>query len=335
VVEDNEVNQAVARDILRRTGATVDVADDGNAAIAALNGAAGRYDVVLMDIQMPGMDGYQATRAIRGQLGLTALPIVAMTANAMEADRRKSREAGMNAHVAKPIDVDELIATLIAQAPGAIRATAAPAAALPPDQPDLPAELPGIDLRSALIRLGGDRALFVSLLGKFVEGQGDAPAEAGRLLAAGDGAAAARLLHRLRGVAANVGAVEAARLATEAEAAIKDGREAAVPDLLAALDTAMAAVAAAAAAVDHPAPGKAPPEAIAAETLREELSRLAGLLARNDMQAVDRFHELQPSLGGGAAKLARALDNLDFVAAQTCLAAIEEDLFAGGEHDLG
>ena len=112
LVEDNEVNQAVARQILLRAGALVETADDGAAAVTILAKRAKDFDAVLMDIQMPGMDGYQATRTIRQELGLTALPIIAMTANALASDRRKALAAGMNAHLAKPIDIEALFRTL-------------------------------------------------------------------------------------------------------------------------------------------------------------------------------------------------------------------------------
>jgi PAS domain S-box-containing protein len=239
LVEDNEINRQVARDILLRAGASVEAAGNGRAAVALLETQSGRFDAVLMDIQMPGMDGYEATRIIRTRLGLAALPIIAMTANAMESDRRKSAQAGMNAHIAKPIDVDEMIATLAAQVPG-IGPTAAGTPA--PAVAEAPSELPGIDLKAALARLGEDRSLLVSLLGKFGESQAGAVAEVRRLLAQGAGEDAARVLHGLRGVAANLGAVEVAGWAFEAETALTQGRDEAVPGLLAGLEAALAVV---------------------------------------------------------------------------------------------
>ncbi len=117
LVEDNEVNQMVARAVLERAGATVEIAGDGSAAVETLKNGADGFDAVLMDVQMPGMNGYEATRIIRGKLGLTRLPIIAMTANAMKEDQRRSMEAGMNAHLAKPINIDMLIAALATQRP--------------------------------------------------------------------------------------------------------------------------------------------------------------------------------------------------------------------------
>ena len=118
LVEDNEINQKVASQILRKAGAMVEIVGDGQAAVDRLAQEGERFDAVLMDVQTPIMDGYEATRLIRKQSRFAALPIIAMTANAMADDREKALQAGMNAHVAKPIDVDELIATLCALVPG-------------------------------------------------------------------------------------------------------------------------------------------------------------------------------------------------------------------------
>ena len=113
VVEDNKINQLVAKGLLGQEGAEVTLADDGQLGVAAVKGATRPFDVVLMDVQMPVMDGYAATRVIREELGLTALPIIAMTANAMASDRAACLAAGMSDHVGKPFDLDHLVAMLI------------------------------------------------------------------------------------------------------------------------------------------------------------------------------------------------------------------------------
>ena len=112
VVDDHEINQEVAQALLSRADAIVDIAPDGRTALAVLARHSGRYHAVLMDVQMPEMDGYQTTAAIRRDLGLTELPIIAMTANALASDREKARRAGMVGHIAKPIDVEQMIAIL-------------------------------------------------------------------------------------------------------------------------------------------------------------------------------------------------------------------------------
>ena len=109
VVEDNLINQQLAEEILRDQGALVELADNGQSGLAAIDNAKPPYDIVLMDIQMPLMDGYAATRAIRNEMGLTELPVIAMTANAFASDREACLAAGMNDHVSKPIDVRRLV----------------------------------------------------------------------------------------------------------------------------------------------------------------------------------------------------------------------------------
>nr|WP_295781770.1 CHASE domain-containing protein [Rhodoferax sp.] len=113
VVEDNKINQLVARGLLVQEGADVTLADDGQLGVAALAAAQNPFDAVLMDVQMPVMDGYAATRAIRQELGLTTLPVIAMTANAMASDRTACLEAGMDEHIGKPFDLNGLVAMLL------------------------------------------------------------------------------------------------------------------------------------------------------------------------------------------------------------------------------
>ena len=360
LVEDNEINQEVARDILIRAGAAVEVVGDGRAAVAALASDPGRFDAVLMDVQMPGMDGYEAAGIIRGRFGLTALPIVAMTANAMEADRQKAFEAGMDAHVAKPIDVDQLIATLTALVPGIVpgvvpgigatesASSAGDAAPEEADRPELPAGLPGMDLRTALARLGGDERLLVSLLTRFTETQGGTTEEARRLVAERKGEEAARLLHRLRGVAANLGAVEAAGLAAASEAALKEGREAELPGLLAELDAALAAVGtavrnAARDAARKPDQRRTPrpsaPHAAPAD-IGESLDRLLTLLKASNLAAEDMFQALGPAIEAAVpedafAELAQAIETLDFAAAQESVLHMLAGLAAGRGNEPG
>ncbi len=113
VVEDNKINQMVAKGLLSQEGAEVTLAEDGQVGVAAVAAKQPAFDVVLMDVQMPVMDGYAATRAIRQDLGMTDLPIIAMTANAMASDRAACLAAGMNDHVGKPFDLDHLVITLL------------------------------------------------------------------------------------------------------------------------------------------------------------------------------------------------------------------------------
>jgi signal transduction histidine kinase/CheY-like chemotaxis protein len=113
VVEDNKINQMVARGLLSKEGADITMADNGQLGVAAVATTQPHFDAILMDVQMPVMDGYAATRAIRQELGLATLPIIAMTANAMASDRAACLEAGMDEHIGKPFDLDQLVALLL------------------------------------------------------------------------------------------------------------------------------------------------------------------------------------------------------------------------------
>ena len=118
LVEDNEMNSELAKELLEDEGFVVETADDGTVAVEAIRHSLfrgkSRYDAVLMDIQMPIMDGYEATARIRelDDPALADIPIIAMTANAFEEDRHRAMEAGMNAHVSKPINMETLLDTL-------------------------------------------------------------------------------------------------------------------------------------------------------------------------------------------------------------------------------
>jgi len=112
VVEDNKINQLVAKGLLKQEGADITLADNGRIAVDMLVARPDAFEAVLMDVQMPVMDGYEATRTLRALPGFAELPVIAMTANAMASDREACLAAGMNDHVGKPFEVDHLVATL-------------------------------------------------------------------------------------------------------------------------------------------------------------------------------------------------------------------------------
>ncbi len=159
MVEDNEVNQQVAQEILSGAGIKVFLASDGQEAVEAVK--KNEYDAVLMDVQMPVLDGYEATRVIRSDPRYKELPIIAMTAHAMTGDREKSLEAGMNDHVTKPIDPNQLFATLVKWIQPIERRYEPTSTVKPHAGPEvevaLPEKLPGIDMASALTRVGGNK----------------------------------------------------------------------------------------------------------------------------------------------------------------------------------
>ena len=300
VVEDNLLNQEVANYVLVHAGASVDFAANGRSAVSMLAehsaDCSAHYDAVLMDLQMPVMDGFEATRAIRA-MGLDRLPIIAMTANALDEDRRRALAAGMNDYLAKPIDVDELVNMLVRvtgrpAAPPSAAAQTALAAGLA-----VPAYLPGIDLKATLPRFGGNFASFAALFRRFESSQGGAVADIRALLDAGDRAGAGQAAHRLRGVAANLGATDVASQALELEQALRSEDEAALALRLARLDAALSIVLEA--ARDLPAPEAKPAPAAVPEDsaiLQRELAQLLDLLHNNNMKAIAQFETLRPAL---------------------------------------
>ncbi len=163
VAEDNPINQEVARDILEQKGAEVIIAHNGREAVNILASESCRPDAVLMDIQMPEMDGLEATRKLRQDPRFSALPIVAMTANVLQSDRDDCLRAGMNDHIAKPLDVDEMVTTLLRLVRGIVQAERHPGGRHDLGLDELP-PLPGIHLGVALKRLGGKVPLLWKLL---------------------------------------------------------------------------------------------------------------------------------------------------------------------------
>ena len=221
LVEDNSINQELARDLLGRAGVEVIVAADGQEALDIL--ANEHFDAVLMDCQMPVLDGYAATRALRQRPALRDLPVIAMTANAMVGDRGKVLEAGMNDHIAKPISVDELFGTLARWLRPA-QATRIHSTALP--------KIPGIDTEAGLAGVMGDIALYRRLLLMFRERQRDFGAQFRSARDRGDDAACLRYAHDLKSVSGTLGMSDLQYAAAALEATCMLGVGAAQTDLL-------------------------------------------------------------------------------------------------------
>ena len=228
LVEDNKFNQQLANALLVRAGIEVGIADNGFEALQALRRE--RFDAVLMDMQMPRMDGLEATRHIRTSLAQADLPIIAMTANAMTGDRESCLAAGMNDYIAKPLHHQELYATL---ARWTRRAESQAAQAAPVVQPpgDAP---PVLETAVAMARMGGKK-VYLSMLAKFVPSQGQAMRSIEDALAANDRATAERLAHTLKGVAASVGAASLAESADQLEQAIRSEYAGEYPQLIEAI----------------------------------------------------------------------------------------------------
>jgi CheY-like chemotaxis protein len=222
LVEDNAINQELARDLLGRAGIVVTVVDDGQQAVDILSRES--FDGVLMDCQMPVMDGYTATRLLRQQERLAGMPVIAMTANAMVGDREKAIAAGMNDHIGKPLKIDEMFATLVRwihpQRDEKHPAGAAVAAGDPLDH------LPGIDAATWRMSGMGDDVLYRRLLNMFGEQQQDFATGFRAAMDAGDVPTATRLAHTLKCVAGTLGAHAVERAAEALEEACQAGSDA-------------------------------------------------------------------------------------------------------------
>jgi two-component system sensor histidine kinase/response regulator len=239
VTEDNEINQQIATELLEGVGATVTVANNGREAVDLLFKSRGRspFDIVLMDLQMPEMDGYQATAKLRSDPRFATLPIIAMTAHATIEERNSCLAAGMNDHVAKPIDPRDLFDTVsrfwtppvAAPAEGMADLPATPAEPTESPLADLPA-IAGLDTADGVARVGGNRKLYRKLLRQFVDGQASTPEQVTRARAQGDLALAERLAHTLKGVAGNIGAGAVRQAASTLEKLIHDRAEGAEID---------------------------------------------------------------------------------------------------------
>jgi len=219
LVEDNNVNQEVAQEILTAAGFEVDICDNGAKALQAVQD--NHYDVVLMDIQMPIMDGLQATQAIRSlEARCSELPIIAMTAHALSEDTDKSFAAGMNGHITKPIEPDILFRELSRWLkPGEYQVTKPTAAAAPDAMPDM---LPGIDMDDALTRLNGNWTVYKRILLSFRHKQSDAVDILEKFILQGEWDEATLLAHSLKGSGGNLGAKQLYETAATIEQACRN-----------------------------------------------------------------------------------------------------------------
>jgi two-component system sensor histidine kinase/response regulator len=257
VVEDNLINQQVAQELLTREGAVVQLANHGQEAVDLLRNSPEAYDLVLMDMQMPVLDGLQATHAIRNRLHLRELPIVAMTANAMASDREACLAAGMNDHVGKPFELQHLVRTLLRWAGSAVKPYDPSAEPVPTvaDEADVvvPAAMAKgvansdrqssaggqkslkaieaettwpdadrVEVSAALQRLGGDPAFYQRIVRNFCVDLGTQPERLRALLPDASANDLAATLHTLKGTSSTVGAHKLAALAADAERAVKE-----------------------------------------------------------------------------------------------------------------
>ncbi|MDZ4202280.1 MAG: response regulator [Gallionella sp.] len=310
LVEDNEINREFATELLRSMNIEVDAAVNGAEAVEKVR--QGDYDAVLMDIQMPVMDGLEAARHIRalaqqaGNERYAELPIIAMTALAMAQDEEKSRQAGMNDHITKPVDPPRLVATLAKWLPadGRVNRTASQSSTL-----DLPADLlalRGFDASAGIRRIGGKTDAYRSQLRRFREHYAAAADELQRRIAEQGLAAGEAYCHSLKGVSGNLGANELFACAGELDSVLKQGK----PPQPAQLEQLRQLVQQAMTAIDRLTPPKSePPTATVTLTHDELLAKLTALaiLLETDLGAIEQpLAELRTGAAGSAVESAIA-----------------------------
>jgi two-component system sensor histidine kinase/response regulator len=328
LVEDNELNQEVATELLNHAGMIVDLAVDGSVAVKMVQQS--DYEIVLMDMQMPVMDGVTATREIRKDARFKNLPIIAMTANAMSSDRDLCIEAGMNDYVAKPIEPEMLFAALVKWIKPHNTAAASDkrsGQAVEIESLDI-YDIDGLDVALGLKRVLGKQPLYLSMLRKFIAGQKNAPAQITEALNADDWSTAERLAHTLKGVAGNIGASQLQAEAEQLEAAIKGKYSS---------ESVFASVSASLSALIGQLEATIPAEETAhavvsvnQQQLREVCAGLAKLLGDDDAEAGDMLDEhgnlLKTAFGKSYSAIDSSIRNYDFGLALAQLKTTADEL---------
>lgn len=331
LVEDNEINQQVALELLQAMDLQVTIAGDGRQALEALEKES--FELVLMDIQMPGMDGYQATGEIRKNPRLASLPIIAMTAHAMSGDRERCLAAGMNDHLTKPIDPQAMARALAMHlsASERVEVEAEQQVHLPP--------LTHFDSATGLARLNGNSHLYVRLLIRFREDFKDCATALAQCLPQ-DRPKAQEMVHALKGVAGNLGATPLYRACEALEHAMASEADTLEPlamlsqELLSCLSELAALTPQPAPPGDDPGSNGKEKQGLTVEQLRQSLRELKEALEEGDAQAEELLRPLRASLlhHGLATQLdslERQLDNFELdeaaVTVGDILGELEED----------
>ena len=325
LVEDNEINSQVATELLESEGFKISVAENGKLALDQITNDTppGTFDIVLMDLQMPIMDGYEATKRIREDDRFMNLPIIAMTADAMSGVREKVIEAGMNDYVTKPIDLDQLYGALakwIKLGPSSNKSDTTTDIKEEEVFPDLP----GIDITDGLKRVGGSKDFYRKLLLKFADSYHGFEKELRNLLSAGDIETATRNAHSLKGVAGNLGATELFKWAGDLEIVLKDNRVDSLDDNISKVSTTLSEVLESISKFENRTSNLTPSivvKSVDFSKLKKLTESLIILIEEDMSDAMDKLDELgellmSTELEGEYQKIADYLDNFDVDAAK-------------------
>jgi signal transduction histidine kinase/CheY-like chemotaxis protein len=337
LVEDNEMNQQVATELLESAGAIVTIANHGGEAVKILTAGdqPPKFDVVFMDLQMPEMDGFTATRLLRSDSRLRNFPIIAMTAHALVEERQRCLDAGMNDHVSKPIDPDNLFVTLLRWAkprPKQAVGPQTPVANIKASEEVVLPEISGIKVVDGLNRVAGNRQLYRNLLRQFADNQVAAADQVSAAIKSGDLKLAERIAHTVKGVAGNLGIEEVQLVAQKLEKALRDGEEglsAPLAEFASVMGTQIQAI--------NKALGESastPPKAVQispfdGKAATAAIDRLRILLEASDGGAEESFRSLQDAVAGVVEKpyldgLSASINDFDFDAALVKLDDIAE-----------
>jgi CheY-like chemotaxis protein/HPt (histidine-containing phosphotransfer) domain-containing protein len=323
VVEDIEINQQVVGELLERAGVVVSFANNGEEAVAAVKNDS--FDGILMDVQMPVMDGYEATRQIRQLEGAAhSIPIIATTAHALPEHTAKCLEVGMDDHIRKPIDPAQLYSVLAkwvkpaeTAGVGAKARAVAASAQNAPSSDLLPESLPGIDIRDGLGRVGGNSRLYRSILLKLRSDFADASGKIHHLLQTGQLDEATRIAHSLKGVAGNVGAADLHAAAAAVESALRQGHQDKAAEALKELDAAIGTVMVGLSSIVDDATADSGDTDLTQESLKglpdALLDQMRSATARADLDHLEKLLGEVTAVDAPLAKaLGRVIEDLDY-----------------------
>jgi len=338
LVEDNAINQQVATELLEQGGFVVTVAGNGKEGVQAVETS--EFDLVLMDIQMPEMDGHEATQAIRKEPGFDALPIVALTAHAMAGEREKCLNSGMNDYLSKPIKSDHLYAVLTKWIKPGER-SAPVNKELPPftqDHDELPLELPGINMNEGLKNVGSKKGFFKKLLFDFYKDYQAVAGEITEALSNGQTGYVQRMAHTIKGVAATIGAEHLKKNASDLEEAFiydtRGDKQTLLSELTGSIDEVIESI-----GTMLKPDGESHPEETEGEDVQHIdlekvghlMTELMDLLREGDASAEESFEALRDSIIGSrfresVEKLQEQIASYDFEYAQDTLMQFAKSL---------